>query len=68
VRFSGCALIVTLDARGPASSRGSTAESFIYGRGLKFPGGKRVPIAVGVVVANAADQNVPDSFYLAVVC
>lgn len=63
-----CAPVVTLDALGPASSRGSTAETFIYSRSLEFPGGKRVPGGVAVVIANAADQNVPDRFYLAVVC
>jgi hypothetical protein len=65
---SGCAPIVTLDALGPASSRGSTAETFLYTHGVEFPGGRRLRTAVGVVIANAADQNVPDNFYLAVVC
>jgi len=65
---SRCAPIVTLDAKGPASSRGATGETFIYARGWEFPGGKRVPSAVGVVIANAVDQNVPENFYLAVVC
>lgn len=64
----GCGPMVTIDANGPASSRGATAETLIYSHKFEFPGGKRVPSAVGVVVANAADQNVPDGFYVAVVC
>lgn len=69
VKFpTSCAPIASLDANGPASSRGSTAETFLYSHGVEFPGGRRVRTAVGLVIANTADQNVPDSFYVAVLC
>jgi hypothetical protein len=63
-----CAPIVTLDANGPVSSRGATAETTIYPHKLEFPLRRHVPSAVRMVIANAADQNVPAGFYLAVVC
>jgi len=59
---SRCAAIVTLDDNGPVSSRGSTAEAAI-----DLPS-RKPPLTADVIVANAANQNVADNFYIAVVC
>jgi hypothetical protein len=64
-----CAAVVTLDSNGPLTSRGSTAEATIVpGRQAFFPGKTHTTGAVSVIVANAGDQNVPDSFYIGVLC
>jgi hypothetical protein len=66
---SRCAAVVTLDSNGPTSSRGSTAEATIVpGRQSFFPGKAHTKGAVSVIVASAGDQNVPDNFYVAVLC
>ena len=63
-KLSGrCSPIVTLDENGPVGSRGSTVEASMSGP--EFP---KVRSSVAVVLANAADQNVPDNFVVAVVC
>ena len=63
-----CAADVTVDDTGPLSSRGSTAEANIFPK-LRFvgPAGKTNG-QVMVDIANSSDENVPDNFYVAVVC
>jgi hypothetical protein len=64
-----CAPMITLDGNGPVSSRGATAQTVIYSHRWEFPGRRRTtPTAVGIDVSNATDQNVPNGFYLVVVC
>jgi hypothetical protein len=62
-----CAAAVTIDDNGPLSSRGATAEADILAR-YTFVGSTKTHGQVQVDIANSADQNVPDNFYVTVVC
>jgi hypothetical protein len=62
-----CAAIVTVDDSGPLSSRGATIEANIHAR-TGFVGGRRTQGQVMVDVADSNDQNVPDNFYVGVLC
>jgi hypothetical protein len=63
-----CMALVTVDDTGPLESRGSTAEANIFPhRRFVGPAGKTNG-QVMVVIANSGDQDVPDNFYVAVVC
>jgi hypothetical protein len=62
-----CSASVTIDDNGPLSSRGATAEADILPR-YTFVGSRKTRGQVQVDIANSADQNVPDNFFVAVVC
>jgi hypothetical protein len=58
----GCEALATLDANGPLAARGSWVEPSLV---LNVRPQARV---VNVVIGNGADQNVADSFFIALVC
>jgi hypothetical protein len=69
VRLPGrCASVVTIDDTGPLGSRGAAAEAHIFPKWGFIRSGVRTHGHVYVDVASVASQNVPDSFYVAVVC
>jgi hypothetical protein len=63
-----CAATVTVDDTGPLSSRGAGGEAHIAPR-LSFVRPRvKTHGQVMVDVATSSDENVPDNFYVAVVC
>lgn len=62
-----CSATVTIDDNGPLSSRGASAEADIIPL-FTFVGSTKTHGHVDVDIANSADQNVPDNFYVAVIC
>lgn len=63
-----CAAITTLDENGPLSSRSATSEAYIYPKWSFVRPAVRTHGQARIDIANASDQNVPDNFYVAVVC
>jgi hypothetical protein len=62
-----CSANVTIDDNGPLSSRGATAEAHILPV-YTFVGANKTHGQVDIDIADPAGQNVPDNFYVAVVC
>ena len=63
-----CAAIVTVDDNGPLGSRGATSEVDIFARSSFVRSGIKTHGQARVDIANENDQNVPDNFYVSVVC
>jgi hypothetical protein len=69
VRVRGqCSALVTVDDNGPLASRGATAEADILSKRLFIRSGVKTNGQVRVDIANSAEENVPDNFYVAVAC
>jgi hypothetical protein len=62
-----CAAIITVDDNGPLSSRGAGGEADILPE-RAFVGSHKTQGQVRIDIAGVGDQNVPDNFYVAVVC
>jgi hypothetical protein len=63
-----CATTVTIDDAGPLTSRGATAEAHIFPKRAFAGQAGKTNGQVMVDIANASDDNVPDNFYVEVVC